>query len=367
MSTLTGSTKDFRPQPLGSTASVIITPFGAATSSAKSLLVSKPIRVTTASDGSFSVDLASYASTNPGTAYHVRVEWLDSGGNYLDGEDFPWPLVVTGDGALTDMFANVEAGKLLTKGEKGDDGDSVMQDAFDALEARLPQPGLKDRLRVMDLNGKAAIEVTETGDVNVADAVFRASEGLRFMDKSGYVAAEISTTGQTFIYDPAFSTGVGGASSTVDTLHVFLAAGQSNMSGRGLPVGGEVKDPRILQFGAVKRILEPGNGSAGHARRRVGPVPGLDVCGELLEDPAPERGRPYYPGGSRRHRLHDIHQHAHVDPGHRHGPSTRPSRAGHRPNPRGYRGRPCSRLHGHHQGHPLAPGRTERQHLASEL
>jgi len=44
----------------------------------------------------------------------------------------------------------------------------------------------------------------------------------------------------------------------VTELHVFLAAGQSNMSGRGAPSGGS-RDPenqRILQYGATRRTLE---------------------------------------------------------------------------------------------------------------
>jgi Carbohydrate esterase, sialic acid-specific acetylesterase len=45
------------------------------------------------------------------------------------------------------------------------------------------------------------------------------------------------------------------AAETVTDLHVFLAAGQSNMSGRGLPSGGsqDPVDPRIFQFGAKDR------------------------------------------------------------------------------------------------------------------
>lgn len=256
MATLTGSTKDFRPQPLGSTATVIITPFGPAASTSKSLLVSKPIRVTPASDGTFSVDLASYAGTNPSTAYHVRVEWLDAGGNYSDGEDFPWPLVVTGDGALTDMFAIPTSTGFLTKGDKGDPGDSVMQAAFDALVARLPQPGAKDEFRVRDLNGKVALGVTPTGDVVAAGAVLRASEGFRIRDLAGRIAFEVTPSGRTLIYDCNLSGG--GTSPTVDTLHVFLAAGQSNMAGRGVPSGGDLdpKDSRIFQYGANTRTLD---------------------------------------------------------------------------------------------------------------
>jgi hypothetical protein len=92
--------------------------------------------VTPASDGSFTVDLAAYASTNPKTAYKLRVEWFDTGGNYLTTEEIPWAIVVSGDGALTDMFADVQAGKLLVKGDKGDAGNVVQQAAIDALTAK---------------------------------------------------------------------------------------------------------------------------------------------------------------------------------------------------------------------------------------
>ncbi|MDQ0822809.1 hypothetical protein QFZ79_000549 [Arthrobacter sp. V4I6] len=42
-------------------------------------------------------------------------------------------------------------------------------------------------------------------------------------------------------------------------LHVFLAVGQSNMSGRGLPLSGtdDRVDPRIFQYGAKLRTLRP--------------------------------------------------------------------------------------------------------------
>lgn len=47
------------------------------------------------------------------------------------------------------------------------------------------------------------------------------------------------------------------ARKSVNVLHVFLAAGQSNMSGRGLPAGGaeDAADPRIFQYGAKVRTL----------------------------------------------------------------------------------------------------------------
>jgi hypothetical protein len=261
MATLTGSTKDFRPQPLGSTALVIITPFGPAASTSKSLLVSKPIIVTPASDGAFSVDLASYAGTNPPTAYHVRVEWLDSAGNYSAGEDFPWPLVVTGDGALTDMFAIPTATGFLTKGDKGDNGDTVMQAAFDALVARMPKPGAPDRFRVRDKNKKIAFQITPEGNADVAGANLKPSDGFRIRDLAGRIAFEVKEDGKTYIYDPAFGVSGGAAASAapVKLLHAFLAVGQSNMSGRGLPTSAALDplDARILQYGATRRKIEP--------------------------------------------------------------------------------------------------------------
>jgi hypothetical protein len=47
------------------------------------------------------------------------------------------------------------------------------------------------------------------------------------------------------------------AGTTIKVLHVFLAAGQSNMSGRGLPIGGadDAQDPRIFQYGAKVRTF----------------------------------------------------------------------------------------------------------------
>jgi hypothetical protein len=47
------------------------------------------------------------------------------------------------------------------------------------------------------------------------------------------------------------------AHKSVTVLHVFVAAGQSNMSGRGLPIGGaeDATDPRIFQYGAKVRTM----------------------------------------------------------------------------------------------------------------
>lgn len=51
----------------------------------------------------------------------------------------------------------------------------------------------------------------------------------------------------------------GQAARAITTLHVFVAAGQSNMSGRGLPLDStdDVADPRIFQYGAKTPTFRP--------------------------------------------------------------------------------------------------------------
>jgi len=165
MATLTGALKDFTPQPLGSSANAVLvfTPYGPAGSSTKSLLVSREIRVSPASDGSFSVDLAAYASTNPNTAYKLRVEWFDSGGNYLTTEEIPWAVVVSGDGSLVDMFAEVRGTTLVTKGDKGNDGNVLQQAAIDSLTA-------KNVTQDSRLDGVEAKNTTQDGRLTTIEA-----------------------------------------------------------------------------------------------------------------------------------------------------------------------------------------------------
>lgn len=76
-------------------------------------------------------------------------------------------------------------------------------------------------------------------------------DSYRIMDKTGAVAFEVDPEGRTHIYSPADGTGILG----ITTLHVFVAAGQSNMSGRGRPVEGPTSS-RIMQFGANRRVIE---------------------------------------------------------------------------------------------------------------
>ena len=74
---------------------------------------------------------------------------------------------------------------------------------------------------------------------------------FRIRDSDGAVAFEVDTDGKVTIPDLVS----GDAAVPVDTLHVFIAAGQSNMWGAGQPVEGPLS-PRVMQFGTYRRVLE---------------------------------------------------------------------------------------------------------------
>lgn len=138
-----------------------------------------------------------------------------------------------------------------------------IQKGIDAAD-RVPV-GEPDELRVVDTTGAIAFKVDETGIIHAGRDKVRPSEGFRIVDASGNISVEIDKiSGRVTIYDAVFPNGGAGgsttfASSPITALHVFLAVGQSNMSGRGLPSGGTLDpaDARIFQFGATTRAVVP--------------------------------------------------------------------------------------------------------------
>lgn len=115
------------------------------------------------------------------------------------------------------------------------------------------QQGHDDQFRVTDERGAIAFSVRSSGDVQVGDLVHQSSIApYRVTDQDGRIALEVDQQGRTHIYDLA--TG-GTGSSAVTTLHLFVLAGQSNMSGRGQPVEAPVS-PRVMQYGANQRVIE---------------------------------------------------------------------------------------------------------------
>ena len=119
-------------------------------------------------------------------------------------------------------------------GQKGDPGDV----RFEGID-----PGITVGAREVVIGDQTirtrAIDPIREGEVGQ----------WRIMDSRGSVAIEVDAQGRTHIYDPHFS-------GEPTTLHVFVAAGQSNMSGRGKPLEAPTS-PRILQYGANRRVIEP--------------------------------------------------------------------------------------------------------------
>jgi hypothetical protein len=78
------------------------------------------------------------------------------------------------------------------------------------------------------------------------------------------------------------------ASGPVAALHVFLAVGQSNMSGRGLPMGGaqDEMDHRIFQYGATARTFQKASVPLDMHDSATGISPATTFAREYL------RGRP---------------------------------------------------------------------------
>ena len=110
------------------------------------------------------------------------------------------------------------------------------------------------QFRVLDRSGRVAVKVGATGNVEIADTTYRASDAVhRVMDQDGRIAYEVDAQGRTHIYDLVAS---GAGMGLITVLHVFVCGGQSNMSGRGRVLIAPLS-PRILQFGANRKIIEP--------------------------------------------------------------------------------------------------------------
>ena len=109
---------------------------------------------------------------------------------------------------------------------------------------------------VLDENNRSALSVNPDGSTTIGSTLMDDNDpGIRVLDLDDRVAFEITGGGKTIINDL-----VGGGGSTgVTELHAFVCAGQSNMSGRGDPIDPmlDVENPRLLQYGAKNRTLEP--------------------------------------------------------------------------------------------------------------
>lgn len=163
---------------------------------------------------------------------------------YPDGDD---PVVVNADLEELAKRTDVEMQKDF----------AVQQQQLDEHEQKTKplDAGQHDSFRVRDQVGQVAFAVDSVGTSWIGDTQYRSSEApFRIRDRTGRIALEVGPQGKTHIYDLA-----GQNHTSLNEWHVFLAVGQSNMSGAGTPYSDELdpEDPRILQYGNSIRTIRP--------------------------------------------------------------------------------------------------------------
>lgn len=105
MAKVTGALTDFGLQPFPELQPrLIFTPSGPGVSGAR-LFATKPMIVTPAGSGSFTVELQPTANLRPALWYTITIEWLDPAGNYISSDHLSWKLFVpSGGGELSDLI-----------------------------------------------------------------------------------------------------------------------------------------------------------------------------------------------------------------------------------------------------------------------
>lgn len=153
----------------------------------------------------------------------------------------------------------------------------VTEAALDPLVSGALDPEDDGEIVVLNRAGQAPFRIDAEGNTYIGYMKFEESrEPLQLVTKLDQIIGEIDNDGRFIIYDPVFPNGFtgpgGGGAAGVTELHPFLASGQSNMQGpgqEGTPAELDPVDPRILQFGSHRQVIE------------VAPVP-LDMHGPAL-------------------------------------------------------------------------------------
>jgi len=106
MATVTGTLTDFGLAALTAFQPTLIFTADSPAVTTGGVLSARPIRVTPASDGSFTVDLVASSFTTPEVTYTLRIEWLDSAGGYI-GLDILKGLVVPPGSSNIDTLSSI--------------------------------------------------------------------------------------------------------------------------------------------------------------------------------------------------------------------------------------------------------------------
>jgi hypothetical protein len=113
MPTVTGTLADFNLQALtGLRPKIIFRPNRSALSPTR-LYVARPIEVTPADDGSFSVELVPTQLLEPAAWYTIEIRWQEPSGREL-GRDYPdWRVFVTAEGGTLSGLISTPADNTL--------------------------------------------------------------------------------------------------------------------------------------------------------------------------------------------------------------------------------------------------------------
>ncbi|MEV8180340.1 hypothetical protein [Specibacter sp. NPDC078692] len=200
------------------------------------------------SSGLFSIDLEVTAGLVPQVWYNIKIEWLDTGGNYQSLDTPDWVLVVPSNGGtVSDNIAEVKPDRIITKGDPGDASEVTVAAAIEAAKKTI---GLSDLLgaddpgalriapdevnyaiALTDDAGYVAAGATADGDFNLESQLLVQGEtGMAFRpadapgwqhvftDKEGYLALGITDSGTVVIPDGNFAGGVTSLQAANDAL-----------------------------------------------------------------------------------------------------------------------------------------------------
>jgi len=170
LATVTGYLKDVGLVSLGNRAPELVFEIDEdmVTAGSGTLIPQEPVSVTPASDGSFSVDLHPSTATNPYALYRLTVNWQSKG---ISRSITPkWRLLVPdAGGPIADMIAMNFPNKVVTKGDRGTDGNVLQQAAIDSLtDKNVTQDGRLTAVESKNTSQDTAITAARTGAV--ADA-----------------------------------------------------------------------------------------------------------------------------------------------------------------------------------------------------
>jgi hypothetical protein len=174
-------------------------------------------------------------------------------------------MVTVVNGLTKERMLKIEGMSIVDARIAGDDlilisnaGEEINVGNVRGKQGEIPgvEPGEDSSFRVVDLGGGVALIITDLGRTRIGDLeeITTSDSQMTIGDKGGYSAFRVTPEGTIYMGDYR----IPGYPHLPREIHVFLAAGQSNMAGTGYPLDPDldIPNPRIWQFGATVRQLE---------------------------------------------------------------------------------------------------------------